>query len=84
MAAPVLGQLEVQKVLAIIDLGVQRISGVEAQAIESACKMLERAACAPAAQPSPACVGDADYVDDCTACVPSTNGNRHHSRCPRY
>lgn len=84
MVTLLLGQLEVQEMLTVIDVSSQRVVGREAEALDSLLKAIERAGEAPDVPKSPAQHGDPDYVDDCSACVPWTNGNRHHSRCPRY
>ena len=84
MVTLLLGQLEVQETLTVIDVSLQRVVGREAEAIDPLLKTIEHAGETPDVPKPPAQHGDPDYVDDCNACVPWTNGNRHHARCPRY
>jgi hypothetical protein len=84
MVTLLLGQLEVQEMLTVIDVSSQCVVGEEAEALDSLLKAFERTGKTPDVPKSSAQHGDPDYVDDCSVCVPWTNGNRHHARCPRY
>ena len=72
-----LGKLEVQEVHTV------KCSTQEVEELDALMRTIGRLNSVELVTARPAVPGDADYASDCSACVPSMNGNRHHDRCPR-